>query len=76
MIIVQQAAAAVATVIGDVLITDPQTTGGAGQLFKFPVVGTTQPMIVITSGFASLWRDFIITGPSGTKVAVQIFYKA
>lgn len=75
MIIIQQAAAAVATVAGDITVTDPQTTGGPGQLFKFPVIGTTQIPIVITSGFASLWRDFVVTGLTATKVAIQVFYK-
>lgn len=75
MIVIQQAAAAVATVVGDIIVADPQTTGGAGQLFKFPVIGTTQAPIVLTSGFAALWRDFIVTGLTATKVSLQIFYK-
>lgn len=75
MIIIQQAAAAVATVVGDIVVSDPATTGGAGQLFKFPVISTTQTPIVITSGFAQLWRDFIVTGLTATKVSLQIFYK-
>lgn len=76
MIKIAQADAAVATVAGNVVFTDPQTTGGSGQLFKFPVITTTQPIIILTSGFASLWRDFIVTGLTATKVAIEIYYKA
>jgi hypothetical protein len=76
MIIVEQAAGAVATVAGDIVITDPQTTGGGGQLLKIPIIGTTQTPIVITVFPQPLWRDFIVTGVSATKTSLQIFYKA
>lgn len=76
LVIVQQASASVASVAGNIVVTDPQTTGGAGQLFTFPVIGTTQTPIPIPDGFSALWRDFIVTGLTATKCAIQIFYRA
>lgn len=79
MIVITQAAAATPTALSDIVISDPQTTGGAGQLFKFPTplgaANSVMTPIVITSGFASLWRDFIVTGLTTSKAAIQVFYK-
>lgn len=75
MIIIQSAAGGTPTVAGSIVVTDPQTTGGAGQLFKFSVITTTQTPVVITSGFAQLWRDFVVTGLTATACSIQIFYK-
>lgn len=79
MIVITQAAAATPTALSDIVISDPQTTGGAGQLFKFSTplgaANSVMTSIVMTSGFASLWRDFIVTGLTASKAAIQIFYK-
>lgn len=76
MIIIEQAAGAVSTVAGDIVITDPQSTSG-GQLLKIPIVGTTQAPIIINQERlgSNLWRDFIVTGVSATKTSIQIFYR-
>lgn len=72
-VIIQQASGAVATVVGNVVITDPNTSGG--QLLIIPIVGTAQVPIVLADFDGVLWRDFIVTGVSATKTSVQILYK-
>jgi hypothetical protein len=76
LIILEQAAAAVATVAGDITITDPQTSGLI--LLKIPVIGVTQAPIVLREEDLgnNLWRDFIVTGLTATKTSLQIYYRA
>jgi hypothetical protein len=81
LIIITQAVAATITVAGDIVITDPQTTGGAGQLLKISVpataaAGVMTPIILREEDLGNnLWRDFIVTGVTATKVALQIYYR-
>jgi hypothetical protein len=75
LVVVSQADGTVPTVIGNILVTDPQTTGGAGQLLKFPVVSATQLPVILDDGFSTLWRDFVVTGLTATKTSIQIFYR-
>lgn len=73
MVIVQQASGSVATVAGNVVVSDPNTVGG--QLLIIPIVSTTQTPIIIEEFSGELWRDFIVTGVTATKTSLQIFYR-
>lgn len=80
VLIVTQAVAATITVAGDIVISDPQTTGGGGQLLKISVPATAASgvltPIAITVFPQPLWRDFIVTGLTATKTAIQLWYRA
>lgn len=80
LVIISQAASGTPTAIGDIVISDPQTTGGGGQLLKVSIpttaaAGVMVP-IIVTVFPTPLWRDFIVTGVTATKTALQIFYRA
>lgn len=75
MIVVQAASGSVPTVVGNIVVTDPQSTGGAGQLFKCAIESTSQFPLIFTSGFSSLWRDFVVTGLTATACSIQVFYR-
>src|SRR5579872_1017487 len=72
VLVIAPAAGGTATVAGTVVVNDPQQS--AGNLFSIGIEATMSvPVVVSISG--SLWRDFIVTGLTATKVALQIFYK-
>lgn len=76
-LVFQQASGSVASVVGNIVISDPQVSGSTSQLFLFPVIAVTQlPVEIQMDDDAALWRDFIVTGATATKVSVQIFYRA
>lgn len=76
LVIVSLASGAVAATAGTITISDSQTTGGAGQLLKIPVTTTTTVIIYREEDLGNnLWRDFIVTGITGTGTTLQIFYR-
>jgi hypothetical protein len=80
-ILVVPSAAASAVLTGTISVLDPQTNPATQGLLTIPIVtpAATEPFIPIEIWFdqtASLWRDFVVTGLTATKAAVQIWYRA
>jgi len=62
-----------ATVAGIVTITEPNASQ---NLFSFVIpTGMVTPVEIDLVGAEAGWHDFIVTGATATKVAVQIFYR-
>jgi hypothetical protein len=66
---------------GTISVQDPQTNPATQGLLTIPIVApaATEPFIPIELWFdqtASLWRDFVVTGLTATKTALQIWYRA
>lgn len=79
-ILVFPAAAANAVVTGTISVQDPQTSPATQGLLTIPIVtpAATQPFFpieIILENASALWRDFVITGLTATKVALQIWYR-
>jgi hypothetical protein len=80
-ILVVPAAAAAAVTTGTILVADPQTSPSTtGGLLSIPIVtpAATEPFIpfyIPLDQASPLWRDFVITGLTATKCALQIWYR-
>jgi hypothetical protein len=80
-ILVVPATAAAAVVTGTVLVADPQTSPATtGGLLSIPIVAPVAgepfiPFYIPLDQASPLWRDFVITGLTATKVALQIWYR-
>jgi len=80
-ILVVPATAGAAVVSGTVLVADPQTSPATtGGLLSIPIVApaATEPFVpfyIPLDQTSDLWRDFVITGLTATKVALQIWYR-
>jgi hypothetical protein len=80
-ILVVPAAAANAVLTGTILVADPQTSPATtGGLLSIPVVtpAATEPFLPIVidlNDTSRLWRDFVVTGLTATKTAIQIWYR-
>jgi hypothetical protein len=62
-----------ATVAGIVTITEPNASQ---NLFSFVVpTGMVTPVEIDLVGAEPGWHDFVVTGATAAKVAVQIFYR-
>lgn len=70
-VVIAAAAGGVATVAGTVVINDPQQS--SGNLLSIPIIAAqASPIEIDVRG--ALWRDFIVTGVTAAKVALQIYY--
>jgi hypothetical protein len=79
-ILIVPSAAANAVVTGTISVQDPQTSPATQGLFTFPVVAPVagEPFIPIElwlDNTSALWRDFVVTGLTATKTALQIWYR-
>jgi hypothetical protein len=80
-ILVVPATAGAAVVSGTILVADPQTSPATtGGLLSIPIVApaATEPFVpfyIPLDQTSDLWRDFVITGLTATKVALQIWYR-
>jgi hypothetical protein len=80
-ILITPAVAAAAVVTGTISVQDPQTNPPTQGLLTVPIVtpAATEPFAPIEldlSNASPLWRDFVVTGLTATKCALQIWYRA
>jgi hypothetical protein len=80
-ILVVPATAAAAVTTGTILVADPQTSPSTtGGLLSIPIVAPVAgepfiPFYIPLDQTSDLWRDFVITGLTATKTALQIWYR-
>jgi hypothetical protein len=80
-ILVVPATAGAAVVTGTILVADPQTSpSSTGGLLSIPIVSPAasepfEPFYAPLDQTSALWRDFVVTGLTAAKVALQIWYR-
>jgi hypothetical protein len=78
LVIAATAGAAVAT--GSISVQDPQTSPATQGLLTIPIVAPVAgepfiPFEIWLDQTSDLRRDFVVTGLTATKIALQIWYR-
>lgn len=79
-ILVVPAAAGTAVATGTISVQDPQTNPSTQGLLTIPIVTPAAadpfiPIEILLDQASPLWRDFVVTGLTATKAALQIWYR-